>query len=383
MAERWIRACAGQAGPLGAAAEAFDAVHGPFERAGAGLRRLARVLEQAMPETEEEDRRLVEGAGALLSLLLIDHLGVARHRARDGQHRLQLGARGFFDPFEAVEDALEADDVRACLAEHVARAEAEARGAGPTARVACAFERALARLHPERQVAEQFELQVWLDDGTEVDLTRIARADDEATVATAAERLVSLLPGATAPGPARSFDALREHLLPRLVGETFLEGLDPTARPCTVPLGHDVHLALVVHQGDRARYVRDDEVGAWPVDPPEARRLAIQNLASLSAHARFGRFESDGGPIVVARTGDGHDAARLVLPGLHDVLAAELTPPIVAAVPHRDILLATSGASDAGVAAMARRAAEAAAQAPHRISARLFQVQPGGVEPWT
>ncbi|MFW5875408.1 MAG: hypothetical protein ACOCXM_01600 [Myxococcota bacterium] len=387
MGNGWIDDLDPRAGPLAAAARAFDRQHGPFDRGRAGLRRLAAVLDAAALDTEDEDRRFVEGAGALLALLLLDHLQEGAHCERDGHHRVRLGRRGTLDPFAAVEAILDAENVHRELARWVREAEDEARGDGPVARVVLAFEQALRLGRPERSLHSQFERQVVLDDGTEVDLDRLARVAETADASAlhhAAERLVALLPGGGEGGAGLPFETVRERLLPRLVDDAFLSGLGEGASGlCTVGVGHDVHVALIVAFERRARFVRRDELDAWSLAPGDARRLALRNLADRSGRARFARLDTPHGPLLVARTGDGHDAARLLLPGLYDVLSAEAEPPLVAAVPHRDILMATSARDGAAVRDLTERAAEAAARAPHRISAHLFAVQPGGVSPFT
>jgi len=90
--------------------------------------------------------------------------------------------------------------------------------------------------------------------------------------------------------------------------------------------------------------------------------------------------DTDAGPLVVARTGDGLDAARLLLPTLPDVLRPELGDAVVAAIPHRDVLYACPRA-DAPIEALAARAADASARAPHPITARLFDLSPRGLSP--
>jgi hypothetical protein len=385
MASGWIAPLAARAGPLLAAAEAFMARYGALPPGPAGLRGLCDALERATPADEDQERQLVEGAGAMLGLLLLAHVDEGRHRARDGQHRLQLGARGFFDPFAAIDAALAADDLRGELARQVARAEAEAAGGGTVARAALAFERSLARTRPDLSIQDQFERTLTLSDGAEIALDRVARvADggDAPSLASAAERLVSLLPGSPDAPAALPFEEVCDVLLPRLVPEGFLADLGDPWPLCTAPLGHDVHVALVAVMGDRARYIRTDEVRAWGMTPGEARRRAVRNLATRSAQATLARGDMPEGPLVAARTGDGLDAARLVLPGLYGVLAAELSPPILAAVPHRDTLLATTAQQPAAVAALRQRATDARDRAPHGISAALFEVTDGGALPW-
>ena len=55
--------------------------------------------------------------------------------ARGAVHRVRLGKHGFFDPFAAVDRALDAASVRVELAHQVALAEAEANTRGPISRV--------------------------------------------------------------------------------------------------------------------------------------------------------------------------------------------------------------------------------------------------------
>jgi len=86
--------------------------------------------------------------------------------------------------------------------------------------------------------------------------------------------------------------------------------------------------------------------------------------------------------MVVARSGDALDSARLVLPGLHGVLATELDPPFAVAVPHRDLLLAVSGADPEMLEALARRVADEYARAPHRISPQILELGRRGPRPW-
>ena len=108
----WLTAPLRQrAGALSGAAEGFltrwlgpGAVH--FRGGRDGLVALCRAIEGFARHDdvdEETDRRFVEGAGALLGVLLIDHLEGASYAARGALHRVRLGRHGFFDPFAAVE----------------------------------------------------------------------------------------------------------------------------------------------------------------------------------------------------------------------------------------------------------------------------------------
>lgn len=388
----WLAALGERGGPLVDAARRFLREHAGAPdappRGAAALARLADALEawcEIEDPGEEADRRFVEGAGALLGLVLIDHVGEGGHAARGGAHRVRLGPRGWFDPFGAVAEALDAEDPRGAIAAAVREAEAEARDAGRLSRVLLAFERALSEELPGTHIAESFEHYVRLGPDVEVDLARVVAATDgqgEDAVDQAVRRLVTMLPGARG-AAATSWDEACDRLVPRLLSAAFLEELRAShgdrGELWTEPLGHDVHVALLLAYEGRARYVRRDEVDAWAVAPGEPRAAAVANLARRSAAARFARVDTPEGPIVVARTGDGLDAARLILPALHDVLAPELGSPFLAAVPHRDTLLACARGPAALVAALRARAADDAARAPHRISPALFEIHPSTI----
>jgi hypothetical protein len=315
----WIDALRVRGGPLTNAASMFAATLGVEldPPSGAyGLRALAHAIERHLHATpdEDEDRMFVELAGSYLALLLCDAVGVAEHATQRGQHGLRFGHDGFFDPFAAIERVCEADDVRSCLAHEVALAEAQARGQAQRA---------------ARDV---------------------------------------------------SWKLVRPRVLPRLIGPRFYDTLgkgESDLPLCTEPLAGDVRVAFIVRERGRARYVRRDEAARWNEKPDELQRAALRNLARCSAQARILRFDGEQGSLVVARTGDGLDSSRLLLPGLHDVLAAELGTPFAAAVPHRDALFACSLREPSTVQALRERAQLEAERAPHAISAALFVVGPG------
>jgi hypothetical protein len=335
-----------------------------------------------------EEAEFIEGAGALLAAVLIDHAGLGAHVEREGVHRVRLGTHGFFDPFHAVETALHAGSARAALVAEVSRAEGEAGARAGVGRVLLAFERVLADLRPDLAVDDRFESRVWLStlDSTsdpksapvEVDLARVVAVADgqsDAAVEVAVKKLVAMLPGGPQ-APIDREDAL-SRLLPRVVGPQFaLEG-GLFARP----LPNGARLCLVLAFDGRSRFVRPAEIAAWGLDEDEATRRALENLARRSTRARFGRIETIDGPVIFARTGDGLDSARIVLPGLVDVLGPELGEPFVAAVPHRDALLACRADSPRSFETMMARVAEDHARAPHRISDKAFLVDRGGLRP--
>ncbi|MBX7195304.1 MAG: hypothetical protein K1X94_24830, partial [Sandaracinaceae bacterium] len=364
---------------------------GPLERGAPTLAWLSRRIDTFAERdvSAREEAEFVEGAGALLAAVLVDHVGLGAHAERDGVHRLRLGTHGFFDPFQAIETALASSSARAALVQEVARAEAEASGVAGHGRVSQAFEKVLSDVRPDLAIDARFEGRLWLSTldsasdpesaPVEVDLARVVALADgqsDASVEVAVKKLVAMLPGGAAPGIDRD-DAIAR-LLPRVVGAHF--DLRDTLFARSLPNG--TRLCLTLAYDGRARFVRSRELPEWLLEPDEAVLLSLENLAKRSVRARFARIETFDGPVVFARTGDGLDSARIVLPGLVDVLAPELGEPFVAAVPHRDVLYACRSDAPRSFDEMMARVADDFAKAPHRISDKPFLVDRAGLRPY-
>lgn len=380
MGPDWLNALQDVGGRLVPAACAFvDSQRPGLPGSGVqGVRWLAAQLEDFAGRDEDgpDDDRFIEGAGALLGLLLIEHLG-GRTRERDGRHRVQLGRFGWFDPFGAIQEVLDAEDPRDCLSAYLSAAEREAQDDGPISRVVRVFVDALGRERPDLGIESQFGLTVDLDNGASVDLTRlerVARDQDEDAAADAARRIISMLPGA-GPQEETPWNEAAARLLPRLVSEKFLSSL-PGKQPLhAAAVGRDVHLTLQLRYGTRARYVRRTEVDAWPVERAAAERQAIENLAARSRSLRLERVTEG---LVHVRQGDGLDGARLLLPDLWARLAQLEPGTWLAAAPHRDVLLL---ARNEAIEELSRRAIDAARRAPHPVSASLFAITARGPRP--
>jgi uncharacterized protein YtpQ (UPF0354 family) len=192
----------------------------------------------------------------------------------------------------------------------------------------------------------------------------------------AVSRLLSHLPQA---GPsAEAFDEVAPRILPRPVGPGLLTGLAAGRSLLSLPFVGTAKLCFVVRYEGRARYVRAGELEGWGISAAELRAIAIRNLAARSERAKLASIEGDGGSFVLARTGDGLDAARALLPGLATTLAAELGSPFALAIPHRDTLLACRIEDRASLEQLAARARDLAARAPHAILSEVLRVDPDG-----
>lgn len=392
----WLTAPLKQrAGAFGNVAEAFldswlGARAAQYHGGRDGLVALCRELEQFSRRADiddETERRFVEGAGALLGVLLIDHVGTASHAGQGPIHRVQLGAHGFFDPFAAIERALAAASVRAELARQIDRAEAEACNTGPISRLVVSLRAALARERPEVEIEGQFDHTLKLrhkptEELLELDLERAVettRDQAQGAVDAVARRLLSMLPGAPE-GPLDLAD-IEQRMLPRLARADALKQLSVQGKSVllSVPLTDDLVIALLIEYAGRARYVRARELDRWRLCSDEALAVASRNLRAKSERARLVREQTAHGATFVARTGDGRDSARVLLPELYAELAERVGPQVCIAIPHRDTFFACDGADPDLVQQLGRRAANDAAHAPHTLSARTFRLTAAGL----
>lgn len=382
----WIDRVAEQAGPLTSVAQRFAQHHGLGLESGAEatLLGLARTIERY---DSDDDRALVEGAGALLGVILIAHLN-GRHRSRGPKHRCELGQQSLnitFDPFAAIERVIDADDVRRELARQVQLAESEARQQGPVSRVITELGQQLETAGLPHRISEVFDTTAWLGPDIEVDLSRVIEATHEgASIERAVRRVVDSLSHAGAQD-SLSWNEARTRVLPRIVNASFLTTLPSGGKQLFAePIGPDVYVTLVVSYERRARYVRMDEINRWGITTGTARREGLKRLAERSGGTRLGRIDTEHGSMVVAKTGDGLDSARVLLPGMFELLRAELGEAFLIALPHRDTLIACASQPAPLVASVQAHAERESRRAPHAISDLLWRMSAAGVlEPFT
>jgi len=382
----WMEAQRHRAGPLLAAADDLQRWLGPnpFPEGRDGIRRLGELVDAFVFDekyADASDDRFVEGAGAMLALLLLSHVGVGGHRERGTAHAIAIGSYGFFDPFAAIDASLEAPRPSAELARRIAEAEAEAAGEGPFARVHAALDESLARSRTGRVARDRFELHATLDDGTELELARFAPfANDAKALAASLDKLVSWLE--SGPTEARPVDwaEVEARVVPRLVSRRFADELR-TTRSISIafaPVAHDLGASLVLAYDGRLRFLRHDEEASIAASGRDARATAMRRLDD-STNAMRWRAETLGGcPCAIGTRGDGLAATSILAQPVRESLAVKLGHGYVIGVPHRDRLVATHDADD--FCALAAHVADEFHRAPHGVSPHLFRVTAEGLE---
>jgi hypothetical protein len=122
------------------------------------------------------------------------------------------------------------------------------------------------------------------------------------------------------------------------------EGLKKHALPLIDPGPADLAVAYVLREAAYDILVNADHLLAWGVDADRLRDTAMANLAAWSARAPWTDELSGTRRLLSSDTGEGSDAARILLEDVRHHLAGECGGParVLVALPDRDLLVAGS-----------------------------------------
>jgi len=122
------------------------------------------------------------------------------------------------------------------------------------------------------------------------------------------------------------------------------EGLKKHALPLLDPGPADLAVAYVLREAAYDILVNADHLLAWGVEADRLRETAMANLAAWSAHAPWTDELSGERRLLSSDTGEGSDAARILLEDVRHHLAGECGGParVLVALPDRDLLIAGS-----------------------------------------
>jgi hypothetical protein len=127
--------------------------------------------------------------------------------------------------------------------------------------------------------------------------------------------------------------------------------------------------------------VNGDHLLSWGIQPAELQTAAVENLRTWAATAPW-TDEIDGERrLLSSDTGDGLDAARIILPETLDYLTRELGPNgrVLIGIPERDLLAAAAlRPEDAEFAALfSEFVIEQSGGADEPVDRRLFEIVDG------
>jgi len=198
-----------------------------------------------------------------------------------------------------------------------------------------------------------------------------------------------------ADSPEQSWDAATEILFPALrppgtqglvVAEIDADALAAdAARSHSQPLVDEgpggLTVVYVLHAGGFDVIVNSDHLLSWGVTTDAVQEAAMRNLAAWSATAAWTDEVSGERRLISSDTGEGWDAARILLPDVLDRLSAELGAAgrVLIGVPERHLLVA--GALRPGDAEFATLftdfVVEASGGADEPVDRRVFELVGG------
>lgn len=182
-----------------------------------------------------------------------------------------------------------------------------------------------------------------------------------------------LLPVGTPGLVAEAYDPANPHLTHGTAGGTPIQWPGPAGMTVAVAIPATGFYVLV----------NAEHVAAWAVEPGAVISTAMANLLAWSNSTPWDEEASGGRRIRVSDSGEGWDAARLLLPEVRLFLERELggAGRVLLAVPSRHLLVAGSApAADADFAEDLRAfAADWHADADEPVDPRVFVLDQGGL----
>ncbi len=346
-----------------------------------GLLKLSHWIDEIarLKLSPEDETMIIDGLGTLLGCVLMHHIGRGEWVFRDDECRLRFGKYQWFNPFRAIEHALDTEPARLALIDDVALAEKEAAGKGPLARVLHAFDAQLREVC-DLEITDNFLSRVWLDGGVEVDLAATVKAcasESDATLRNALNKVINLLPGNHTTA-SESWSEVQMRVMPRLVGATHLEALTKRfgeQELLTYPLNDGLYMSWVVRYTKQARYITRADLARWQVELSDVAACATTNLELVSSKLSVKRVDNK--PLWMIRSGDGLASSRLVLRSFAERISSYLGFGIALSVPHRDVLLIGNRNDAESMAALQSETITQSAAAPHAICASAYAWQSG------
>ena len=127
--------------------------------------------------------------------------------------------------------------------------------------------------------------------------------------------------------------------------------------------------------------VNGDHLLSWGIEPSQLQDAALRNLATWASTAPWSEETSGDRRVISSDTGDGLDAARILLPDAIAYLARELgaNGRVMIGIPERHLLVAaTLRADDPGFAALfSEFVIEQSGGADEPVDRRLFEIMDG------
>ena len=177
------------------------------------------------------------------------------------------------------------------------------------------------------------------------------------------------------------FDAVRHRIMPRIQPLSFFRGKRSDFFAAS-PFVNDTVILYVMDLNGTATPITTEQLIHWGLSAQEMDELARENLADHQPELELTVLQGEDGAAAVFNTGDGYDAARLLLGQLHDRLAPEFGPEFLVAIPTRDVFVAFPLDSRDFIHRLRQRIRTDYRKLPYPITEDLFLVARDGVAGW-
>ena len=148
----------------------------------------------------------------------------------------------------------------------------------------------------------------------------------------------------------------------------------------TFPFTDEVEIAVVVDLPQAYYYVKEADSERWNVTSDEIYRQALSNLGDASVELEIQGSEGPERLLAIA-TGDGYDAARVLLPAVRELAAEQLGEPCYAGIPNRDFLILWSRSNSNEFHRLTRDQIRSDHQSqPYPLTADIFLVTRKGIK---
>lgn len=176
-----------------------------------------------------------------------------------------------------------------------------------------------------------------------------------------------------------SFDFAKPRIMPRIQPESIFEHLS-REQVAHVPFVNDTVVVFVTDLPHMTVSITTEQLLRWKVDINAIEEIARENLDRYAPELEVQIVESkEGGKAAILGQHDGYDAARLLLTGLYDRLAAQLGGDFYTAIPARDMFVAFSLGPDPFLKRLRDRVTSDYKRLPYPICPDFFYVTRDGV----
>ena len=134
-----------------------------------------------------------------------------------------------------------------------------------------------------------------------------------------------------------TYESVRDQLYPQIMPVEYIEGAP--VRLISSSLSREVAVGLVADFPDTYMYLRELDLQRWDVASDDLYERAEKNLEELSKSISMQMAGDDPDVFIAVSSGDGYDAARILVPSFQAYIASHLGETFRFAVPNRDFLI--------------------------------------------